>query len=290
MKVLLRILLLFIGLCLSNSIVVADDGKPVIHFGVIPRYNPMVMYRNYQPLMDYLTENTSYSFELTLARDYPQAVEHLRTGVTQLASLGDVTFFEAYRSFGAVPLARPLNSKGEPSYRSVIIVRKGSDITSLQDLKGKSFAFGSSHSTSGNLIPRLYLFDHGITLFDFSDYKNLASHDSVAKAVLKGKVDAGAVKDVVAERYRDYGLEFLAFSEPIPSVPIVIHPKADLQLIKEVRKALFAIDSSDTVMQSRMKGWDPEFRYGFIATSQQTYQPIFNMIDSISEGCGIKCH
>jgi phosphonate transport system substrate-binding protein len=250
----------------------------------------MVMYRNYQPLMDYLTEKTSYHFELTLARDYPQAVEHLKTGVTQLASLGDVTFFEANRSFGALPLVRPLNPKGEPFYRSVIIVRKGGGIEHLNDLKGKHFAFGSSHSTSGNLIPRLYLFKRDITLFDFADYQNLDSHDSVAKAVLKGKVDAGAVKDVVAERYRDYGLEFLALSEPIPSVPIVVRPEADPILIAEVRNALLTINPSDPIMQQRMQSWDPEFRYGFTDANQQVYQPIFNMIDSIAEGCGIKCH
>ncbi len=290
MKISLPVLLLFILLGLTGGIAVADDGKPVINFGVIPRYNPMVMYRNYQPLMDYLTEKTSYHFELTLARDYPQAVEQLRTDVTQLASLGDVTFFEAHRSFGAQPLVRPLNEKGEPTYRSVIIVRKASSIKSLSDLKGKTFAFGSSHSTSGNLIPRLYLFQHGITLFDLADYQNLDSHDSVAKAVLKGKVDAGAVKDVVAERYRDYGLEFLALSDPIPSVPIVARPEADPNLLLEVREALLAINPADAKMKSRMKGWDPEFRFGFTSADRQVYQSIFEMIDSIPEGCGVKCH
>ncbi len=290
MKISLPVLLLLILLYLAGGLALADDGKPVINFGVIPRYNPMVMYRNYQPLMDYLTENTRYHFELTLARDYPQAVEHLRTGVTQLASLGDVTFFEAHRSFGAQPLVRPLNEQGEPSYRSVIIVRKGSKIKKIPDLKGKTFAFGSSHSTSGNLIPRLYLFKRGITLFDLADYQNLDSHDSVAKAVLKGKVDAGAVKDVVAERYKDYGLEFLAQSEPIPSVPIVARPEADPQLLLEVREALLAINPADARMKSFMKGWDPEFRYGFTSAERQVYLPIFEMIDSIAEGCGKKCH
>jgi phosphonate transport system substrate-binding protein len=290
MRIFMPVLLLFLQLCLTGGGAAADNGKPVIHFGVIPRYNPMVMYRNYQPLMDYLTEQTSYRFELRLARDYPQAVEHLRAGVTQIASLGDVTFFEASRSFGAVPLVSPLNSKGEPFYRSIIIVRKGGGIENLNDLKGKRFAFGSSHSTSGNLIPRLYLSNRDITLFDFADYQNLDSHDSVAKAVLKGKVDAGAVKDVVAERYRDYGLEFLAHSDPIPSVPIVVRPEVDPLLLAEVRNALLAIDPADPVMQQRMQTWDPEFRYGFTKVNQQVYQPIFNMIDSIAEGCGIKCH
>jgi phosphonate transport system substrate-binding protein len=189
--------------------------KPTVLFGVIPRYNPMIMYRSYQPLMDYLTENTPYRFELKLARDYTEAVALLREGVTPIASLGDVTFTEAQRNFGAVPILRPLNSEGHPYYHSIIIVREDSPILTLQDLKGKTFAFGDPHSTSGNLIPRYLLFKNGITLFDLKEFVTLGSHDAVAKAVLKGKFAAGAVKDVIAYRYREHGLRFLAESHSL---------------------------------------------------------------------------
>ena len=76
-------LLLLIFLLLSPvagmTVELAENGKPVVYFGVIPRYNPMVMYRNYQPIMDYLTEHTSYHFELKLSRNYTEAVDFLRT-------------------------------------------------------------------------------------------------------------------------------------------------------------------------------------------------------------------
>lgn len=90
--------------------------KPVVRFGVIPRYNPMIMYRSYQPLMDYLTENTPYRFELKLSRDYTEAVELLRQGVASIASLGDVTFAEACTQFGARPVIKPLNAAAMPTY------------------------------------------------------------------------------------------------------------------------------------------------------------------------------
>lgn len=269
---------------------VAGEKDPVVYFGVIPRYNPMVMYRNYQPIMDYLTEKTPYHFELKLARDYNEAVEHLRAGKVQIASLGDVTFFEANRGFGAVPVVRPLNLHNHPDYRSIIIVREESPIAKIADLRGKHFAFGNPHSTSGNLIPRAFLFENGITLFDFTDYENLDSHDAVAKAVLKGKADAGSVKDVVAYRYQEHGLRFLASSAPIPSVPIVVRPDANPQMVKTVREALLAINPADPAMSQRMKGWDPEFRHGFVAAEFSDYAEIFRMMDAIPGGCGNRCH
>jgi len=97
----------------------ATKEKPVIHFGVIPRYNPTIMYRSYQPMMDYLTANTPYRFELKLSRNYHEAVEFLQNGTTPVASLGDVTFEEAHQKFGAEPILRPLNANREAFYHSL---------------------------------------------------------------------------------------------------------------------------------------------------------------------------
>jgi len=267
-----------------------EEVKPIVYFGVIPRYNPMVMYRNYQPIMDYLSENTSYRFELKLSRDYSEAVRFLRDGVTQVASLGDVTFIEAHRNFGAVPILKPLNDNFKPYYRSILIARKNSPVSVVSDLRGKSFAFGDIHSTSGNLIPRHYLFKHGISLFDLEYYENYKSHDAVVKAVLKGKVDAGAVKDVVAQRYLKHGLIFLGSSDPIPSVPIVVRKEVPKQLVVEIKRALLAIDATDPAMAKRMKNWDPEFRYGFTDATIDDYRQVIDIMNGVQEGCGIQCH
>lgn len=282
-------LMIFLVILPGVGLAVQAD-KPVIQFGIIPRYNPILMYRSYQPLMDYLTEHTPYHFELKLARDYTEAVGLLREGVTPIASLGDVTFTEAQRNFGAIPILKPLNAEGEAFYRSIIIVPEDSPIRSVADLKGKTFAFGDPHSTSGNLIPRYFLFQHGITLFDLEEFVTLGSHDAVAKAVLKGKYAAGAVKDVIAYRYQEHGLRFLAASDSIPSEPIVVRSDAPAALVAAVKKALLAIDASDPLQRQRMQNWDPEFRNGFVESSHDDYRPIFEMMDGVREGCGIRCH
>ncbi|BCR03699.1 hypothetical protein DESUT3_07680 [Desulfuromonas versatilis] len=264
--------------------------KPVVHFGVIPRYNPMVMYRNYQPIMDYLSEHTPFRFELKLSRSYADAIRMLREGQTQVASLGDVTFAEAFREFGVIPLVKPLNNLGEAFYQSIIIVRQDSPIQTLEDLKGHTFAFGNIHSTSGNLIPRHYLFRRGISLFDLESFENLDTHDKVVKAVLKGKVAAGAVKDVVAYQYQFHGLRFLANIGPIPSVPIVVRHDTPPAVVEALRTALLAINRKSPEQIKEMRGWDPEFRNGFTEAQTSDYRIIFEMLDSIDEGCGARCH
>jgi phosphonate transport system substrate-binding protein len=264
--------------------------KPIIRFGVIPRYNPLVMYKRYQPIMDYLTAETPYRFELKISRDYPEAVRFLQQGVTQVSSLGDVTFAEASTQYAAIPILKPLNKDGTPFYRSAIIVRADSPLKNVRELRGKTMAFGSPHSTSSNLIPRYLLWDNGVGLRDLKSFANLQHHDAVAKAILKGQYDAGAVKDVVAEKYKSRGLRILAWSAPIPAVPLVVRKDTPPDVIKALTTALLKLDRTNPAHQKMMQTWDDEFRYGFAPATKDDYKGIFRMIKDIPHGCGIGCH
>jgi phosphonate transport system substrate-binding protein len=264
--------------------------KPLIRFGVIPRYNPVVMYKRYQPIMDYLSRTTPYRFELKISRDYPEAVRYLRDGVTQISSLGDVTFAEANSLYGAIPILKPLNEDGTPYYRSAIIVLNSSPLRNLQQLKGKTMVFGSPHSTSGNLVPRYMLWNKGVKLQELALFSNLKHHDAAAKAVLKGQYDAGAVKDVIAKKYMSYGLRVLAYSDPIPSVPLVVRKEAPPEFVNAVKQALLKLDRKNPTDRKIMSAWDDEFKYGFAEAKSDDYRPIFTMIRSISNGCGYGCH
>ena len=264
--------------------------KPVVRFGIIPRYNPIIMYKRYQPIMDYLTGNTPYTFELKISRDYPEAVRFLKEGVTQVSSLGDVTFAEANLQYAAVPFLKPLNRDGKPFYRSAIVVLEDSPLKSIKDLRGKTVAFGSPHSTSGNLIPRYLLWNNGIRLQELKSFANLKNHDATAKAILKGQYDAGAVKDVVAQKYMRYGLRVLAWSEPIPSVPIVMRADTPPGLAKAVSDALLRLDRNNPQHRRIMENWDDEFKNGFARATIADYRGIFGMIREIPHGCGVGCH
>lgn len=267
-----------------------DEPKPLVHFGIISRYNPVLMYEEFQPLMDYLTRHTPYKFELKLGRTYVEAVRYLEEGVTQIASLGAVTYLEAHARFGAVPILRSLNAQGEPYYRSIIVVRKDSSVMSLSELRGRSFCFPSPHSTAGNLFGRFALEDSDVPLQSLSRYTNLRHHDDVCKAVLAGEYDAGAVKDIVAQDYEPKGLRFLHVSDPIPSVPIVVRRDASPALVAAVEQALLQLDPSNPNHRQSMANWNEEARHGFVAATDADYEPVRAMLNSVPERCGGSCH
>jgi phosphonate transport system substrate-binding protein len=277
--------------CILGSLFAALAAeKPVKYLGVISRYNPRIMYQNYQPIMEYLTQHTPYHFELKLGKTYEDAVAFLRDGKTDIASFGAVTYLEAHKTFGAVPILRPLNKMGKPFYRSIIITRVDSDIRTLTDVQGRSFAFAAILSTSGNLIPRLQLAEAGIHLDDLKQYTNFKHHDSVAKAVLTNAYDAGAVKDVIAYKYRDKGLRFLHISDPIPSVPLAVRPDTPPEFIATVQEAFLHLNPTNPQDRALMQAWDPEFRYGFTKAEDADYDSIRRKLNAIPTGCGKGCH
>lgn len=265
-------------------------GKPVVFFGINLRYSPRTMYLRYQPLMDYLTENTPYRFELKISRDYRDALEDFREGRAVISSLGDGAFIDAMLRYGAVPIVKPLNKEGKPVGRAAIVVPRDSSVASLGDLAGKRFAFGFSHSLTGNLLPRHMLLQAGVAAADLECQVSMKNHDAVTKAVLKGMYDAGSVKEVFATKYEQYGLRVLAYSSPIPSVPLVVRPDTSAHLRNAVTSALLKLDARNPAHRRIMSQWDDEFRYGFAPASAQDYRELVWMFRSVPYGCGLRCH
>ena len=264
--------------------------KPVVFFGINLRYSPRTMYARYQPLMDYLTQNTPYRFELRISRDYREALKDLKEGRTLISSLGDGAFVEAVLVHGAIPIVKPLNEDGRPFYRAAIVVPRHSEIVNLQQLKGKRFAFGSYHSVTGNLLPRYMLEQGGVSMAELGYLIGMKNHDAVTKAILKGQYDAGAVKDLFATKYQQYGLRVLAYSPPVASVPLVARRDTPRQMREAVAAALLKLDARNPAHRKILSQWDEEFRYGFAKASVEDYRQMIRMFQSIPFGCGTRCH
>jgi phosphonate transport system substrate-binding protein len=267
----------------------ARDRKTV-RFGAIPRDNPRIMYEKYQPLLDYLSTKTPYAYELVLKKNYEEAVNALASGETDVALLGPLTYLEARAKYGVICILKPRGADGSARYKSVIIKRKDDPLNGLSDLKGKSVAFASSKSTSGNLVPRYLLASSGIHLEDLKGYANFDFHDSVVKAVLKGQYSAGAVRDSVARKYMKSGIEMIAESEAIPTGPLVVRPGMHTSVVESINRALLALNPSDDGGQRILKRLDEEFRNGFIEASDRDYEGIRSQINAVPQTCGRGCH
>jgi phosphonate transport system substrate-binding protein len=261
----------------------------LIYFGIIPRDNPRIAYEKYQPIIDYLSESTPLEFELVLKKTYDETVNALGQGGIDLAFLGPLTYLHARAEYGVVPVLKSVTEKGEPFYRSVVVAKENQSIDQISDLKGMVFAFSALKSTSGNLIPRYLLADEGIHLRELVSYKNFSYHDSAVKWVLKGRFDAGAVRESVAEKYLPLGLKIIAISKPIPTGPVVAGPETPYEVVETVKKALLDLSRTEKGRKI-LENVDPDIRGGFIAATDSDYQSIRKMINDVPKTCGLGCH
>lgn len=281
--------LLFLAIMFPGANAFAAE-KPLAYFGITLRAHPISMYERYQPMMDYLTRNTSYKFELKIGQDYAEVTQFLVEGKTDVASIGDGGLLQAMLTAGVIPIVAPLNEEGRPYYRSCVVLPANTPIRSLQDLKGKNIALGYYHSTTGNLIPRSMLLKQGIPFSDLGTVTNMKHHSEVAWSVLKGKYDAGFVKESTALRLEKNGLQILACSDELPSIPLIARHDAPRKLLKELTAALVKLNRRNPADRKMMENWSSEYQNGFIPAVATDYTDLTTLFKNIPYGCGTGCH
>jgi len=183
-----------------------EQDKNGLKFSFDLRGSPIEDSRQYLPFLSYLKKQTGYQFELHFITEAGKLIDDLGAGRVHLAAVGANTFLQARAKYGAIPLVRGVNPLGKAEYQSLIFVAPDSSVRRVEDLRGKSFAFGAVYSTQGHLIPRISLFKHGLTLKDLADFKYTGSHQNCAEAVISGRFDAGGMQDTLGRELAEAGL------------------------------------------------------------------------------------
>jgi phosphonate transport system substrate-binding protein len=177
------------------------QAQQVLRVSAIPDEAPTELARKFEPLGKYLESRLGMKIEWTPVTDYAAAVETLVNKKIDLAWFGGFTFVQSSVRSGGKTL--PLVQREEDTaFKSVFITSADSGIKSLEDLKGKTFSFGSQSSTSGHLMPRSFLL--GAKIDPDKDIKRVSfsgAHDATIAAVASGKVDAGAVNISVWNKF-----------------------------------------------------------------------------------------
>jgi phosphonate transport system substrate-binding protein len=208
------------------------DVPDVLRISAIPDENPNELMRIYTPFAEYLARELGMKVQFTPVLDYPATVEGLAARKLDMVWYGGFTSVQAARRTNGTSKRLVLRQE-DAEFKSVFVAKPGSGIKSLQDLRGKTFAFGSVSSTSGSLMPRYFLLQAGIN--PERDMKQVAfsgAHDATALWVESGKVEAGALNFLVWDKLVqtkkvDLGKVSVFYSTP-PYVDYVWTARGDL--------------------------------------------------------------
>ena len=212
-----------------------------------------------EPLANLLTQATNLNFKVSVPTSYTTVIEAMGSGQVDVGWLAPFAYVLAHDRNGSQLLFASLR-QGSKTYRSQIIARADSGINSINDLRGKKFAFVDPASASGFLFPNYTLAQMGIDYKTFfSDTIFAGGHDKVVIAVYNKQVDAGATfgqnidtgpptdaRTLVTNTLPDVMqvVKPIAQTAPIPNDTVSVRSGLDPALVKLIGDGLLYVQST----------------------------------------------
>ena len=269
-----RTLALAAAIALSVS-ALAAQAADVLKVSAIPDEAPTELQRKFKPLGAYLEKELGMPVQFVPVSDYAAVVEGIAADRVDLAWLGGFTFVQTRLKTGnAIPLVQ---REQDEKFTSKFI-SADTNVKSLQDLKGKTFAFGSVSSTSGSLMPRYFMQKDGIVPEQFfSRVAFSGAHDATVAWVQAGKVDAGVLNASVWDKLVAAGKVDTAKVKVFATTPTyydynwTVRGTLDPKLTARIKAAFLALDPANPEHKAIL---DLQAASRFIETKPENYAGI----------------
>jgi len=273
----------------------AEDLKE-FRIGILGGENEADRLRSFQCLVDKLPSVLGVEkVSLFPAADYDGVVQGLLGGTLDYAELGASAYAKVYleNKDAVEPVLTTVQTDGATGYYSIMVARKDSGMTKLEDMKGKKLGFADPDSTSGYLIPVTALpKDIGADVKDFFSETGFGGgHENLVLEVVKGTFAAGTtwgsgvgefsdgytsgnLKKMVDKGILDMDdLVELWKSPLIPNGPIVVRTSLDAGIKAKFREFMVKLPETDAACFSSIQGGD--FK-GYTEVTPEFYQPIID--------------
>jgi phosphonate transport system substrate-binding protein len=171
-------------------------AEDLIRIGMVPDVkSSAAVLEERKPLQTYLSEALGVPVKLIIPKDYSATIEGMGNDSLDFAVFGAVAYLKAHDKYDVIPLVQRDIDK---EFHSLFFTQADSGINSLNDLKGKRFAFGDVASASGHVLPYRFMLDAGIDpKTDLQWFRYTGSHVATVQAVAAGVADAGAADETV---------------------------------------------------------------------------------------------
>jgi phosphonate transport system substrate-binding protein len=180
--------------------------------------------------------------------EYAVGIEAMRAGKLEILGVTPMSYYQAKRLAGVEPLVTTGASEVVP-YKTLFITKSNrSDINSIEDLRGKTFAFVDPASSSGFMYPKAHLITRLGLEADLLEqpgyfFKTVAysgKHDFSIIGVDMEDYDAAAVAYTIILQLHDAGvvnkdnIKIIGETEIIPDACYVIRPDLPQDLKDEI--------------------------------------------------------
>jgi len=238
---------------------VKSDKRPLLRIAIAAMISPRITQKYYEDLLRIIGNKLNRRVVFLQRKTYAEVNNLLERQEIDCAFICSGPYVSGKKKFGMEILAVPVVFE-EKRYYAYIIANKASAVRTLNDLKGKKFAFTDPHSNTGCLVPRYMLAQQGFSpdLF-FSETFYTHSHDNSIQAVADGLADGAAVDHLIWEFLNAEEPEFtrktkiIAKSPPYGMPPIVVHPDLKPALKNRLRVIFLTLHQDEDARKLMLK-------------------------------------
>lgn len=237
------------------------DWPDQLTFGVIPVASSRNMSDSFGNLNDHLKKELGIDVKLQMAGDYAGVITGMQHNHIDIAYLGPKSYCEAAKRANAEALVVEVGQSGVAGYHGYILTKAGSGLKSIEDLKGKKWAFTDPHSTSGTLVPTIHFNNINIDPEKyFSRVIYSGSHEASILSVKAGKVDGASTNDLDFDRglgthWTKDDFNILWKSDLIPGSPMAVRRDLPVSLKKAIQNAFLSYNDKDGLEKLKISGF-----------------------------------
>ena len=241
------------GILTGTSVVTASEAKAALI-----------------PFENYMKNKLKLNVKISIVSNIEDLINGMKTGKYQWGYASNLEYIKAKKELNVVPVAKLFKGNSD-MYHALLLVRKDSDIETLEDLKGKTISYSSKYSSHGYLYPNMLLktnFNENIESFFTDNVKTNKDIDSIYAVYYKKAAVAGAADvtyktmcELMPKMKRD--IRVIATSEPMLYVSVFYYDRNinDKENIERIKQVLFDMDKivegKQTLMALKVSAWIP---------------------------------
>ena len=262
--------------------------------GILGGENEADRLRNFQCMVEKLPAALGVDkVSLFPAADYDGVIQGLLGGTLDYAELGASGYAKVYLADpkAVEPILTTVQTDGSTGYHSVMVARKDSGMSKLEDMKGKKLGFADPDSTSGFLVPSVTLpAAVGAPVNEFFGSTGFGGgHENLVLEVAKGNFDAGTtwasgvgkfedgytsgnLRKMVDKGILDMGDLVQLWKSPlIPNGPVVVRATLDADVKAKFKDFMLKMPEADPECFSAIQGGNYK---GFTEVNEEFYKAI----------------
>ena len=241
---------------INKSDITTKDVKP-LRIAVATVLSPNVTISNYRNIAKYISEKTNRPTLLVQRKTYEELNILMSNGEADIAFMSTGAY-SSYRGLNEIEILAMVAYKKTATYFSQIIVHKDSNLISLSDLKGKTFAFTDPLSYSGHIaiLNELHKYNSKPETY-FGRYIYTYGHDKSIWAVANKVVDAASIDSMILEHAQKYtpwiteNVKVISSIGPYPTGPVVIQKNMPTEMKNALKNTFLEMhddsNNSDTL-------------------------------------------